>query len=360
MFIYSIVLFSKFKFWHKACFFIGVMVYESHYQNNAFNNKTGPEEDSMKNSKINVLTLCSMAALLAAGQAFAHTGVRDKVTVTEEGSVVSYNGFTITHGCGGDSGEAFPVLGQSAVFPTGDRVVWREGDTVIAEGGGAGIFDTVVLDHTGTPLPDTGLNLQVVGYAGFGSPFATSQEIVDVEALNPGIVEGLFWKDGAMEPKLNAITPFRVTVPKIIDPSVAQVNVRIGVINYCDFHKNADNDAVGPYWKPKDAFGRKIPKLTSILAPDQINVHGAPFFVALKEGNGDNNRQDWWFAAPYGGSALYTDPDLVQPTYWTTLTVYNGSATGSRVVSIEPTGAAFDAILSGPNTRPFTLGNSNL
>jgi hypothetical protein len=96
------------------------------------------------------------------------------------------------------------------------------------------------------------------------------------------------------------------------------------------------------------------------LAPDQINVYGAPYYKTLNKGNGDNNRQDWWFAAPYGGSALYNDVDLLQPDYWTTLTVINGSATGSRVVSIEPTGAAFDAILTGPNTRPFTKDNSNL
>jgi hypothetical protein len=107
-------------------------------------------------------------------------------------------------------------------------------------------------------------------------------------------------------------------------------------------------------------FDRKIPLLASTAAPDQINVAGAPVYVSLPAGNGDNNRQDWWFAAPYGGSALYNDPELVQPTYWTTLTVNNSSATGTRVVSVEPTGAAFDAILTGPNTRPFTKGNSNL
>ena len=180
-------------------------------------------------------------------------------------------------------------------------------------------------------------------------------------ALNPGVVEGLFWKDGAMEPKLNAVTPFKVTVPKIIDPTVKQVNVRIGVINYCDFDKNAANDAKGPYKQPKDAFERKIPILATTVAPDQINVAGAPVYVTLNgTGNGDNNRQDWWFTAPYGGSALYNDPEVLQPTYWTTLTVINASATGTRVVSIEPTGAAFDAILTGPNTRPFTKGNSNL
>ena len=128
----------------------------------------------MKHSKIKGLTLCSLVALLAAGQAVAHTGVRDKVTVSDAAGASSYNGFTITHGCGGDSGDAYPVLGQSAVFPTGERVVWREGtaasgapdSNVIAVGGGAGIFDTIVLDHNGVPLPDSGLNLQVTGYAG--------------------------------------------------------------------------------------------------------------------------------------------------------------------------------------------------
>lgn len=303
----------------------------------------------------------SLAALFVAGQAFAHTGVRDKVTVSDAGGATSYNGFTITHGCGGDSGDAFPVLGQSAVFPTGDNVVWREADgTVITRGGGAGIFDTIVLDHTGAPLPDSGLNLSVTGYASAGSAFATVQEIVDPTALNPGIIQGLLWKDGGMEPKLNTVTEFRVTVPKIIDPTVKQVNVRIGVINYCDFEKNAANDALGPYKQPKDMFNRNIPLLATSIAPDQINVNGAPVFTAKGAGNGDNNRADWWFAALDGGSTLYNDPQLIQPTYWTTMTVINASATGTRVVSIEPTGAAFDKILTGPNTRPFSKGNTNL
>lgn len=314
----------------------------------------------MIHTKTKVLTLCSLAALFVAGQAFAHTGVRDKVTASSTATTASYNGFTITHGCGGDSGEAYPVLGQSAVFPTFDRLVWREGSSVID---GSGIFDTRPRDHTGAVIPgvpDPGLNLGVVGYAGFGSPFTTTQEIVDPNALNPGVVEGLLWKDGAMEPKLNAVTPFKVTIPAILDPSIKQINIRIGVINYCDFNKNAANDAAGPYKQPLDAFGRKIPKLTSLLAPDQINVNGAPYYVSLGAGNGDNNRQDWWFSAPEGGSALYNDPELLQTDYWTTLTVYNANATGTRIVSVEPTGAAFDAILTGPNTRPFSKGNSNL
>jgi hypothetical protein len=316
----------------------------------------------MKRREIKVLAVCSMAALFVAGQAFAHTGVRDRVNASATATAVSYNGFTITHGCGGDSGDAYPVLGQSAVFPTGDRVVWRDAaGEVIAEGGGAGILDTIVLDHTGAPLPDAGVNWQVTGYAGMTSPFTTVHELVDPNALQPGMVEGLFWKDGAMEPKLNAIPTFKVTVPKFVAGSdVKQINVRIGVINYCDMGKNAANDARGPYEQPKDVFNRKIPLLASSLAPDQINVADAAVFTKMPGGNGDNNRADWWFPAPYGGSALYNDPEVIQPTYWTTMTVINTSATGNRVVSIEPTGAAFDAILTGRNTRPFTKGDTNL
>ena len=76
----------------------------------------------MIDSKIKVLTLCSFAALFAAGQAVAHTGVRDKAT---EGAA-SYNGFTITHGCGDHSGQTYPVLGQVALFPYGADVVFRD------------------------------------------------------------------------------------------------------------------------------------------------------------------------------------------------------------------------------------------
>lgn len=128
-----------------------------------------------------------------------------------------------------------------------------------------------MLDHTGAPLPDAGVNWKVTGYAGASSAFPTVQELVDPTALQPNIVEGLFWKDGGMEPKLNTIAPFKITVPKIIDPSVKQVNVRIAVVNFCDIGKNAANDASGPYAEPKDMFGRKIPQLTTLDAPDQIN-----------------------------------------------------------------------------------------
>lgn len=318
------------------------------------------------------LTLCSLVALLATGQAFAHTGVRDKVTASATATTTSYNGFTVTHGCGDHEGQSYPVLGQSAVYPTGERVVWRDSTgAVIHEGIGGGFFDTRPRERngalsvdpvTGAPLPDLGLNLAVNGYAGFSSAFATVQEIVDPNALNPGVVEGLLWKDGAMEPKLNTITPFKVTVPRMMDANVKQVNVRIGVINYCDFYKNAENDKNGPYKQPRDAFGRKIPLLSTVLEPDQKNVNGAPFYTAIGAGNGDDNRADWWFPEPFGGSALYNDDDILQPDYWTTLEVINGSANpgATGVVSVEPTGAAFDAILTGPNTRPFSKGDSNL
>lgn len=313
----------------------------------------------MKHTKIK--TLCSVVALLAAGQVFAHTGVRDAVTA----GTSSYNGFTITHGCGGDSGDAYPVIGQAALFPFGDNVVWKDSaGTVIAQGGGAGIFDTVVLDHTGLPLPDAGLNLQVTGYSSAASGFATTQEIVD----DLGNVQAMLWKDGAMEPKLNSITPFKVTVPKIVDNCVSQVKVRIGVINYCDVDKNAANDIKGPYKAPVDAFGRKIPAI-SLLATSggvQANVNVSPVYVNLPAGNGDDNRADWWFTAPYGGSALYSDVDLLQPTYWTTMNVNNTAANlalcggATKVVTVEPTGAAFDAYLTSQNTKPFSKGLSNL
>jgi hypothetical protein len=111
------------------------------------------------------------------------------------------------------------------------------------------------------------LQLAVNGYASFSSPFATAQEIVD----SLGNVQALFWKDGAMEPKLNATS-----------------------------------DAKGPYKQPKDAFGRAISAL-SLLATSggiQTNAPGLPVYVTIPAGNGDNNRADWWFTTPYGSSGL--------------------------------------------------------
>lgn len=305
----------------------------------------------MTHSKLKGLTLFSVTALLAAGQAFAHTGVRDQA---DEGKA-SYNGFTITHGCGSENGLAFPVIGQSSVFPDGANAVWKDqaGNVVEVGGNGKGTISAATLA------------LGVTGYASMQSPFAVTQELVD----GLGNVQGLLWKNGAMEPKLNAITPFKITAPTIVNNCVKTLKIRIGVINYCDVGKNAANDAEGPYEQPKDAFGNEIP-ITARPATGNIQANvkegkGQKVYPLLKKGNGDNNRQDWWFTAPYGGSALYNDPDLLQPTYWTTLTVNNSAAdlancAGSKVdMTVEPAGAAFDSILNGPNTRPFTAGNAN-
>jgi hypothetical protein len=301
----------------------------------------------MTTTKFKGLAFCTLAAFFAAGQAFAHTGVRD---VGDEGKA-SYNGFTITHGCGsGETGsESYPVIGQAALFPFGNFVVWKDASGAVIQEGGNG---------NGT-ISSATLNLSVTGYAGT-SPFFTTQEIVD----GAGNVQALLWKDGAMEPKLNAITAFKVTLPTIADNCVKSLKIRLGVINYCDVGKNADNDIKGPYKAPKDAFGRKIPH-TSVAGGAQANV-SARTFNAINKGNGDNNRADWWFTAPYGGSDLYKDPDVLQPTFWTTLTVNNSAAdiaqcAGTPVdVFVEPTGEAFDTYLTGKNTLPFSKSETNL
>jgi hypothetical protein len=340
--------------------------------------------------KFTKLALCSVAALFVAGQAYAHTGVRDIAT---EGAS-SYNGFTITHGCGGDNGQAYPVTGQAAVFPYGAQTVWRTADIVATSGPDKGFITTpgTVLSTGGNGggiISSASLNLNVTGYASASSAFATSQELVD----SSDIVRGLLWKNGAMEPNLNTITPFKISAPTIVDPCVT-LQIRVGVINYCETGKNEANDLAGPYKAPKDAFERPIPLLKVVDPADplytdgfQHNVNGSPVYRDIRAGNGDNNRADWWFGAISGPTALYNDADLLQPTekvktdangdpildasgnpvkgpvvpYWTTITVVNKEACAGtpRVVTVEPTGAAFDAILSGNNTRPFTSGNSN-
>jgi hypothetical protein len=304
--------------------------------------------------KFTKLALGSVAALLVAGQALAHTGVRD---VVPEGTG-SYNAFTITHGCGGDGGQAYPVIGQSALFPYGALAVWRDSAGNIIQTGGNG---------NGT-ISTASLSLGVAGISGYQSPFTTTEEIVD----GNGVVQGLVWKDGAMAPNLYALTPFRVSAPTIANSCVKELRIRMGVINYCDVGKRANNDASGPYTAPKDIFGKKIPMvsisdpaLPGYLTGVQTNVAGAPKYENQAGGNGDNNRADWWFMAPEGGSSLYSDPDLLQPAYWTTMRVVNTNydttcASPIDFVTVEPHGAAFNAYLTGPNTRPFTAGNNNL
>jgi hypothetical protein len=297
--------------------------------------------------KHSIIKFCSFAALLAVGQAFAHTGVRDTAT---EGAG-SYNAFTITHGCGnstegGPPAQAYPVLGQSVVFPHGDNVVWRNQAGAIIQTGGNG---------NGTISTPT-LSLSVAGIAG-GSPFATVTEIVN----STGVVQGLLYKDGVMAPNMYALTPFRVTAPTIVDNCVKTLKVRMGVINYCDIDKNAGNDSKGPYEAPRDGLDKKIKKVTSEdTGFVQANINQVGTFEDTTKGNGDNNRADWWFTMPEGGSVYYNDPEMVQTTYWTTMTVNNSAAdlakcTGTQTdVSVEPTGAAFDMILTPANTQPFT------
>lgn len=298
----------------------------------------------MINSK---LTLCSLAALFAVGQAFAHTGVRD----TANEGTGSYNAFTITHGCGnstegGPPAQSYPVLGQSAVFPNGDNVVWRDEKGAVIQVGGNG---------NGT-ISTPKLALAVAGIAG-GSAFQTTQEIVD----SLGVVQALLWKDGTMAPNMYTLTPFRVAAPTIANNCVKALKVRIGVINYCDLDANAGNDGRAPYKAPKDAMRKDIPRVSSHKSGFvQANSSDVDNFRDLPKGNGDNNRADWWFTAPYGGSALYSDPEVLQPTYWTTLTVNNKAAdialcTGTQVeYSVEPTGVAFDTYLTATNTAPFS------
>ena len=310
----------------------------------------------MKKNTYKALQISSLGLLLISGQAISHTGVRD---IALSGTA-SYNGFTITHGCAGDSGVAYPVLGQSALFPFGANTVWRDSKGGVLGRGTAGHkgIDTVYKDHTGTAMPDIGLNLQVTGYVG-GSPFASSYEIFDTL----GNVQALLWKDGAMPHNMNAITPFKVTAPTITDKCISALKVRIGVINYCDTGKNAANDASGPYAAPKDAFGKQVQNGT---APD------SPYFTAQPGGNGDNNRSDWWFPKLDGGSVLYNDLSQLQATFWTTITVNNPNAyakgssgekacptSATRTISVEPTGKAFDTYLNEKNVRGFSKGSSN-
>ncbi|WP_394753002.1 hypothetical protein [Crenothrix sp.] len=313
--------------------------------------------------KFKKLALCSLVSLFV-GHAYAHTIVRDAVV---EGKA-SYNGFVITHGCnsaseGSPYQEPYPVLGQSAIFPMMDSAVWRKNGKKIIGTDGAKTIDA-----------GTTLKLGVTGLAGLSSAFRVTEEIVD----KLGNVHALHWKKGGLEPKLNTVTPFKITAPLIADNCVKSLIVRIGVINWCDVNQNAATDKNGPYLQPKDAFGDAIPRVTGFdNGGIQRNVPGAKFYTKLPLGNGDNNRADWWFPALDGGSKLYNDVDLLQqasvastttvasPAFWTTMTISNSAADVAKCkgklvnVTVEPSGADFDAYLTGANTKPFTRGSLN-
>jgi hypothetical protein len=243
------------------------------------------------------LTTCSVISLLYAVSqgALAHTGVRDQVRSSATSTTTSNNAFVITHGCSGAEGgpDPLPVIGQSAVFPFGNasQAVW------------------VRLGNPNTPIEpitviggDGLLNLSVSGVQD-GSIFDTQGE-----EGNPGPVHALNWKDGSLNPELNGYTLFRVTVPTIVNNCVANLRLRIAVANWCEEEKNEATDP-------------------------------------------NNNRADWWFTAETGTQS-FTDPDLIQPSFWTTLTVMNPNATDANCpadqrfdVAVMPSGADIDTYL---------------
>ncbi len=320
----------------------------------------------MKKKTFKAVLISSLGILLISGKTFAHTGVVDTTTT----GTASYNAFTISHGCGDNTqtgttgGNQYPVIGQAFIAPygSGDHVIWRE------DGGrpvGAGLNN---VPYTGT-IPVSGeFNMAVDSVAGASGPFPVVREIVDTL----GVVHGLVYSGGGLEPKLRAKVPFYVKPPAITDNCVTAIKVRMAVINYCDIGKNASNDTdKGAYAGAKDMFKNPIPitYATNVNNGIQSNVYAdTPKYKALPGGNGKDNRADWWF---YGTtSTKYIDPDMLEDVndgqFWTTLTVNNTAAnialcTGTKhALTVEPSGTDIDTYLSGPNTWPFTKGDSNL
>ncbi|MGH9197215.1 MAG: hypothetical protein ACRD1T_15935 [Acidimicrobiia bacterium] len=286
-------------------------------------------------------------AVYAAGQAvYAHTGVRDQAT---EGTA-SFNGFTITHGCGSDNDPtvpSLPVIGQSAVFPYGDAsssfgpTVWVDvaTNTVIPTGG------TGIVSLAAPPaLPIFNLS---VGGIQQDDPFDIVEE--ETDPASPTVVRALNWqgsdvinrikrlKSGKIRlvkkafaglgTDLVGIPEYRVSAPTIIDDCVSKLRVRIAVANWCEKGGNEANDP-------------------------------------------DNNRADWWFphpviapgtaGAPGTGSTRFIDVDLTQDNFWTTLTVNNADPRADpttcpggvlREVAVQPAGTEIDTFLPFP---PFT------
>ena len=326
----------------------------------------------MKKNTSKALLIGSIGALLVSSQAFSHTGVKEPIIASVAAGTASYNAFTITHGCAsGSNDQQYPVIGQVALFPFGPDAVWRNAATGTQTNGTvfttpppiAGVTDA----HTG--VTTYSLNLVPSAFASASSSFVTTREIVD----NLGNVRAILWKDGALEPKQGTLTQFKVTAPAITDNCVSAVKVRLGVINFCENKKNASNDAKS-YTAPKDAFGRAIPKtyeaVDGVVGLQTNVIDKSPVYKSISGGNGDNNRADWWFYDLYpSGSALYNDPDLLEEVtaskYWTTMTISNTDAnlakcTGTKTtVTVEPPAKDFDSFLTGPNTQPFTSGDSN-
>jgi hypothetical protein len=134
----------------------------------------------MKNiSKQLILTA---AVSLITSQAYAHTTIKDQASE----NMNSYNALNIGHVCGGDTGtESYPVIGQTALFPYGDKVVWRKMSTATPA---VEISKSTGGDGGGVIAAGTTLSMGVSGYDGYSSPFASMDEIVDdlgnVQALH--------------------------------------------------------------------------------------------------------------------------------------------------------------------------------
>ncbi len=216
----------------------------------------------------------------------------------------TYNGFTITHGCGGHDETKPPlkVLGQSAVFPFG-VAVWTNLNPPVKS------YRRVA--RVSSARTDDFITLNVGGIQD-NDPFAKTEEETDdlenVRALN--------WKNGKLATNLVGIPEWRASAPTILDNCVSALHVRIAVANWCKKNANEKNDHA-------------------------------------------NNRADWWFTGPdQTGSTQFVDPDLVQEDFWTTLTVNNPgnpdapACTGeTREVAVQPTGADIDTYLP---YKPFT------
>ena len=262
------------------------------------------------------LMTCSVISLLywVSLGALAHTGVRDQVTSSATSATTSNNAFTVPHGCDGVEGGAdpLPVIAQSAVFPFGNasQAVWVNPAT------------NAPIDPVSVIGGDGHLNLNVTGVQD-ESLFNVESEEVNP---NPGDplgphdsipVHALNWKAGSLNPQMLGYTQFQVSVPPIVDNCVSKLRIRIAVSNWCEKKQNQATDR-------------------------------------------NNNRADWWFTGETG-TQKFTDPDLIQPTFWTTLTVNNPNVTQCTGTPFEaavmPSGSDIDRYLpySGFTLNPPPL-----
>jgi hypothetical protein len=251
--------------------------------------------------------------------AFAHTGIRDPVTGSPESATTSYNAFTVPHGCSAGEGDAPPkkVKGQSAVFPfgppaeelTGPGAVWvklGEKSTLLT----AKEVAAIIGDADEDPSTPPDLNLDVTGIQD-ASLYKKQLEEVNPAGTDPlgphdSIpVRALNWRGGRLETNLLGFTQFRVTVPPIVNPCVSILRIRIAVSNWCERNQNEASDP-------------------------------------------DNNRADWWFTGETG-STKFVDPDLIQESFWTALTVNNPNPSECgqepHEVAVMPSGADIDQYL---------------